>query len=520
MLLNDMLSRAVGLFGGEPALVHEDWRPTYRELDTRVKKLAAALQGLGLRQREHVAILSNNSTRYMETYLAIPEAGLVLSPINIRLAPPEAAFILNDGEIKALLIEREFLPLLNQIRGDLEMLEHVILMDGEGEDGVLGYEELVAAADPSRIEPPGWSEEEMAFLCYTGGTTGLPKGVMLSHRNVVAKCLHAIQLAEFNERMVWLHVSPMFHAADYWSCFAVSVVGGLHVFIDRFDPVRTLGLIEQHRVTHLLLVPTMINLIQDRPEARQTDLSSVQRILYGSAPMPVERLRTAIQLFGPVLQHLYGQTETAPFLTTTTLKGVDPDGTEAQQRRLLSCGQPVLGVELRIVDAEGRAVPTGQVGEIVARGPNVMSGYWKRPEETAATLRDGWIHTGDLAYMDEDQYVYILDRAKDMIITGGENVYSTEVEDVLYRHPAVQEAAVIGVPHETWGEAVQALVVLRAGGRAAPEELIAHCHELIAGYKCPKSVDFVEELPKSGAGKILKSELRRPYWEGQQRMVH
>ncbi|MEE8435193.1 MAG: long-chain-fatty-acid--CoA ligase [bacterium] len=530
MLLNDLITRAVQLFGDEPALVQNDTRMTYRELGLRVSKLAAGLQGLGLAPRERVAILSNNSFRYLETYLAIPEAGLVLSPINIRLAPLEVAFILNDGEIRALLVEREFLPLLDEIRGDLDQLEHVVLMDGpagEGTsgggmvgDGMVGYEELLQSADPPSLRPPEWDENEMVFLCYTGGTTGRPKGVMLSHRNVVAQCLHSIQLAEFNERTVWLHVSPMFHAADYWSCFAVSAVGGFHTFIEKFDPLRTLELIQQHRVTHLLLVPTMINLILESPGAGELDTSSVRRILYGSAPMPEARLKAAIELFGPVMQHLYGQTETAPFLTATTISGVHPEGTEAQRRRMMSCGQPILGLEVEVVDPEGNPVPPGGTGEIIARGPNVMLGYWNRPKETAAVLKNGWIHTGDIASIDEDRYIYILDRARDMIITGGENVHCPEVENILYKHPDVLDAAVIGIPDDTWGEAVKAIVVRAPGSGVNAEALISHCKESIAGFKCPRTIDFVDALPKSGVGKVLKHELRKPYWEGHTRAVH
>ena len=535
MLLNDLTTRAVQLFGDEPALVNNDTRMTYRELGLRVRKLAAGLQSLGLAPREHVAILSNNSFRYLETYLAIPEAGLVLSPINIRLAPPEVAFILNDGEIRALLVEREFLPLVEGIRGELHKLRHVVLMDGpagEGASGdgawgdgtwgsgMVGYEDLLQSADASSLRPPEWDENEMVFLCYTGGTTGRPKGVMLSHRNVAAQCLHTIQLAEFNERTIWLHVSPMFHAADYWSCFAVSAVGGFHTFIEKFDPLRTLELIQQHRVTHLLLVPTMINLILESAGAGKLDTSSVRRILYGAAPMPEARLRAAIELFGPVMQHLYGQTETAPFLTATTISGVHPEGTEAQRRRMMSCGQPILGVEVEVVGPEGDPVAPGAAGEIIARGPNVMLGYWNRPEETAAVLRNGWIHTGDIGSIDEDRYLYILDRAKDMIITGGENVYCPEVENVLYKHPGVLDAAVIGIPDDKWGEAVKAIVVRAPGSEINAEALISHCKESIAGFKCPSTVDFVDALPKSGVGKVLKQELRKPYWKDQPRAVH
>lgn len=520
MLIQDMLARAVRLFGGRPALVDGEVRLTYNELAERVGRLAAALQGLGLEHGDRVAVLAHNSFRYMEAYLAASPAGLALAPINTRLAPAETAFILNDGEIKALLIGRDFLPLLGEIRGQLQTVRHVVVFEGEPGPDALAYETLLESTDPQAIRPRAWNEDDMAFLCYTGGTTGLPKGVMLSQRNVVANARHTIQFAEYNERDVWLHASPMFHLADSWSCFALTVLGAFHVFMDRFEPGRALELIQQHRITATALVPTMVNLMLEHPEAAGSDLASLRRIIYGASPMPVERLKAAFRLFGPILQQVYGQTETSPYLTCTLIRDNDPEGGEAQVRRLASCGQEVLGVEVRVVDGEGRPVKPGEVGEIIARGPNIMLGYWKRPEETAKALVDGWIHTGDMATVDEEQYVYIVDRAKDTIVTGGENVYSTEVENTLYRHPAVLEAAVIAVPDEKWGEAVHALVVPRPGERVSADELIAHCRGLIAGFKCPKVVECLPELPKSGAGKILKNELRKPYWKGKERGVN
>ncbi len=544
MLLNDFLARAHRLYANLPALVDGDVRYTYGELNGRVYRLAAGLQSLGLQHGDHLAILGHNSHRYMEVYLATSVAGLVLSPLNTRLSPRETAFILEDAEIKALLVGREFLPLLAEIRGDLKRLEQVILLDGADSDGadsdgadsdgadsdgagedpyggeLTGYEELLSTADPGALKARDWKEDDMVYLCYTGGTTGFPKGVMLSQRNVVANVNHSIQTTELNERDVWLHVCPMFHAADYWSCFAFTGLGAFHVFQGKFDPKLTLELVEKYRVNVLMLVPTMINMVLELPDAGSHDLSCIRRVMYGASPMPVERLKLAFQLFGPNLQQFYGQTETSPFLTAMTMRGTVLEGSEQEVRRLASCGQELLGVEVRVVNGEGNPVQPGEVGEIAARGPNVMLGYWKRPEETAATLRGGWVHTGDMATVDEENYIFILDRAKDMIITGGENVFCPEVENVLYKHPEVVEAAVIGIPDEKWGEIVKGIVVLQQGAIVDESRLIEHCHQWIAGYKCPKSIDFTAALPKSGAGKILKSELRKPYWEGQERAVH
>jgi len=393
-------------------------------------------------------------------------------------------------------------------------------LGGEPSGDALGYDALLAGADPAAVQPRAWQEDDLAHLCYTGGTTGLPKGVMLSQRNVVSNILHAIQFSEYNERDVWLHAAPMFHLADSWACFAMSLLGAQHVFMEAFEPRHALELIQTHGVTASLWVPTMINAALALPDLERYDVSSMRRLVYGASPMPPERLRAAIGLFGNILQQAYGQSESSPFLTCTHLRTTNAHGDQRDIQRLASCGQEIVGVQVRVVDLDDKPVAPGEVGEIVARGPNVMLGYWKRPEETANALRDGWLHTGDLATVDEQQYVYIVDRAKDMIITGGENVYSTEVEAALYQHPAVLEAAVIGVPDDRWGEAVAAVVVLREGQQATGEDIIAHCRDLIATYKCPKRVEFLGALPKSGAGKILKSELRKPFWEGQQRMVH
>ena len=532
MFLHDMLERAARLWASAPAVCDGPVRLSYRELDARVRRLAAALQGLGLRHGEHIAVIAHNGFRYMEAYLAAALAGLVLAPINTRLNPRETAFILNDGQVRALLVGPACLPILQAMGSELETVGHAIVLDEALDDAARAagaaapavalhaYEALLAAADPATVRPRDWREDDLVHLCYTGGTTGRPKGVMLSQRNVVSNIGHAIQFSEFNDRDVWLHAAPMFHLADSWACFAMTLLGARHVFMPAFEPRRALELIAEERVTASLWVPTMINAALALRDLARYDVSSMRRLVYGASPMPPERLRAAIALFGNILLQAYGQTESSPFLTCTSLRTTDPNGSEADIRRLASCGQELVGVQVRVVDTDDRPVRPGAVGEIVARGPNVMLGYWQRPQETATALRGGWLHTGDLATVDDEQYITIVDRAKDMIISGGENVYSTEVESALYQHPAVLEAAVIGVPDERWGEAVTAIVVLREGRHADAQALIAHCHERIAAYKCPKRIAFLPALPKSGAGKILKAELRKPYWEGQARRVH
>lgn len=360
----------------------------------------------------------------------------------------------------------------------------------------------------------------MINLCYTGGTTGLPKGVMLSQRNVVANAQHIQMTFAFEEPDVWLHAAPMFHLADAWACYSVTAAGGAHAFLPAFAPEAFLQVVRDARVTATILVPTMINFVVNHPTVRDYDLSSLRALLFGASPMPTDRILAAREIFGPILAQAYGMTETAPLLTAQRIEWLDYDTPEGIER-LASCGRQVQGVAVRVVDENDVPVPPGGTGEIVARGPNVMLGYWNRAEETAAVLRDGWMHTGDVARIDEQGFIYIVDRSKDMIVSGGENVYTTETEGALYQHAAVLEAAVFGIPDERWGEAVHAAVVLREGATATETELVEHCHALIAGYKCPKSVEFHDTpLPKSGAGKILKTNLRAPWWEGYERGVN
>lgn len=521
MLLRDILSHAIKVNPDKVAIIDGDVRYTYRQAVERVHRFANALLSLGLKPGDNIAILANNSHRYWESYFVADIAGMPLAPLNTRLAAKEYEFILNDGEIKALILGPEFVGVYEQFKADVPGLRHVIHTHGPTPDGMLDYDTIVAAADPLTDSVRDWHEDDMIDLCYTGGTTGLPKGVMLTQRNVVSNAIHAIMIG-FGERDTWLHVAPMFHLADAWACYALTMVGGTHVFVPAFTPQATLGAIQEHRVTKTILVPTMINFVINYPETKNYDISSLDMVLYGASPMPVDRLLAGVKVFGPILLQAYGMTETAPLLTAWQKQWLNFEGSEADMKRLASCGREIPGVDVRVVDEKtGIDVKPGEVGEIIARGPNVMKGYWKRPEETSKALRNGYMHTGDLATIDAENFIYIVDRAKDMIISGGENIYSTEVENALYEHPAVLEAAVIGVPDEKWGEAVLAIVVPREGASPTEEEIIEHCRGLIAGYKCPKRVVVqAAPLPKSGPGKILKTELRKPFWEGETRNVH
>ncbi|MBE0609134.1 MAG: long-chain-fatty-acid--CoA ligase [Dehalococcoidia bacterium] len=521
MLVHDVLAHAVKLYPDKVALLDGDVRYTYRQTSERVHRLAAGLLGLGLKPGDNIGILANNSHRYWETYFTASVAGTPLAPLNIRLAAHELEFILNDGDIKALMLGPEYIGLYDQFKAKTPGIKHVVILNGELA-GAVDYEQLIASNEPLPGPAREWSENDMFNLCYTGGTTGLPKGVMLSQRNVVSNAQHAILTFAFSERDTWLHVAPMFHLADAWACYALTMVGGAHTFLGAFAPQACLEIIEHTKVTKTILVPTMINFLVNFPGLKNFDTSSLDLMLFGASPMPVDRLMAAKEALGPKLCQAYGMTETAPLLTAMKMEWTKYEGTEAETRRLASCGRQVSGVDVRVVDEEtGEDVKPGEVGEIIARGPNVMLGYWNRPEETAAALRGGYMHTGDLATVDAESFVFIVDRAKDMIISGGENVYSTEVENALYDHPDVLEAAVIGIPDERWGEAVLAVVVPKEGTNPTEHDIIEHCRGLIAGYKCPKQVVFQSTpLPKSGPGKILKTELRKPYWADKEKRVN
>ncbi|MFN0096413.1 MAG: long-chain-fatty-acid--CoA ligase [Dehalococcoidia bacterium] len=522
MLLRDILSHATKLYGNKTAIIDGDASYTYNEASERIHRLAAGLLSLGLQPGDHIAILANNSHRYFEAYFVADIAGMPLAPLNTRLAAAELEYILNHGEVKALLLGLEYQGLYDQFKAKTPAIKHVIGLNGAA-PGMIDYEDLLTQNAPLQGSVREWDDDDMLDLCYTGGTTGLPKGVMLSQRNVVSNAVHAATMLGVREDDSWLHVAPMFHLADAWACYTFTFMGARHVFIPGFTPQGTLEAIQNHKVTKSILVPTMINALVNFPGIGAYDVSSLNEMVYGASPMPVDRLLAAAKVFGPILTQGYGMTETAPLLTVMPYRWCDFRGVdEAANRRLASCGREIPGVDVRVVDPEtGKDVKPGEVGEVIARGPNVMLGYWRREDATAEALKRGYMHTGDLATVDEDNFIYIVDRSKDMIVSGGENVYSSEVENVIFTHPAVLEAAVIGAPDDRWGEIVLAIVVPKDGATVTEHEIIEHCRAQIAGYKCPKQVVIrAEPLPKSGPGKILKTELRKPYWEGRSRNVN
>jgi acyl-CoA synthetase (AMP-forming)/AMP-acid ligase II len=485
----------------------------------RVARLAGGLRRLGLAIGERAAILALNSDRYLEYFVAVPWAGGVVVPLNIRWSVAENVYSLNDCGASMLFVDDAFLAMAKGILAETPAIRAAVYMgNGAVPDGMVGYEQLIGQSSP--IADEARTGEDLAGIFYTGGTTGFPKGVMLPHRGLWASAMALIGAGVVDAGAKYLHAAPMFHLADGAMSMAGLQAGATHVFIPAFNPEHVLAAIERHRVTHTILVPTMIQMVVTHPKLAQTDVSSLRRMLYGASPITESLLVEALRAF-PKCEFFqgYGQTELSPL--TTVLRPEDHVVDGPQAVRLKSAGRACMCNEIEIVDANGVPVPHGTVGEIRAKGLNAMLGYWNKPKETAAALRDGWVYTGDAAYMDEEGYVFIVDRVKDMIVSGGENVYSAEVENAVTKHPAVAQCAVIGIPSERWGEAVHAIVVPKPGARATAEEIIAHCHALIANYKCPRSVSFrADPLPVSGAGKVLKRELRKPFWEGHARQVH
>ena len=493
-------------------------RLTFREVDERVNRLSSALAQLGVGRGDRVAILSLNCHQFYEFYYGVPQVGAVVVPINFRLPPHEVKYIVDHSGSRVVAVDQALLPVIETIRASLDSVEHFILMGDEPCEGYISYEELLAGGTAA-FDAPEVNNEELLGLFYTSGTTGEPKGVMLSHRNMLANIANSEGVYNYLPTDIYLHAAPMFHLADGAAVFTHTANGATQAFIPRFEPRHVLETISRERISLLLLVPTMINFLLHQPDIDSYDLSSLRHMTYGASPIAPDLLRRAMKVFDCSFGQGYGLTEASPLLTVLTADDHLTPGA-AGERRLASCGKPVAGVDVRVVKEDGSDVKPGEVGEIIARGPNIMLGYWKRPEDTENVLRENWLHTGDLATVDEDGYIYLVDRKKDMIVTGGENVFSTEVEAVLYAHPSVKEAAVIPIPDEDWGEAVHACIVLGDGKQATVEELLEFCRDRLANYKVPRSIEFIDgELPKGGTGKILKKQLRERYWKDQARGI-
>ena len=492
------LTRALTIAPGACAVVCQDRRRTFAELGSRCRRLAGAMRALGLAPGDRVGVIALNSDRYLELYLGLPAAGYVLVPVNSRLAAAEMRAILDDAGVRMVFTDARYPGVAGGPRS-------LTIPDD--------YEDLIASADEVPLGD-GVAENDLAALFDTSGTTGAAKGAMHTHRSLVSSALHFMATWPFDGQTRWLVASPMFHTGGILATLATVWAGGTHVIMPRFDPQLAVDLIERESITHTLLVPTMLAAAAGAQLARPRDVSTLRYLSHGASPISSETLRRTREAFpGAELLHVYGTTETTPI--TTLL----PHEERILDTPLIrSCGRPAVGVEMRIVDDAMAGLPPGAIGQLTVRSPSVMAGYWRKPEATAEVMRGDWYLTGDLGYMDEESHVFLVDRAKDMIVSGGENIYSTEVEDALGSYPGVQEVAVFGVPDPRWGEAVYAVVF--SSQQVTAEELAAHCRERIAGFKVPRRIEVCTgPLPKSAAGKILKRKLREPHWAGQHAQI-
>jgi acyl-CoA synthetase (AMP-forming)/AMP-acid ligase II len=489
-----------------------DYHGTFAEHGNRVLRLADAMRTeLRIQRSDRYAVMSANSHQYLELYHAGFLGAGIINPLNLRLAGSELQFILADSGCEVVFVDtlfaEHFARNIAAVRDDLP-LRHVVLMGDGDVPHDLSYEDLIAAGRP--LEPAEPEEDDPVVLMYTGGTTGRAKGVLLDQRAEALNLYHIGMTVGFSDSRCYLHQTPMFHAASMGAVLGLPTTGGTSVFVPLFEPAQVMDLIERYQVDWTVMVPTMIAMLFDHPDFRPDRLASLKDLVYGASPMPSGLLDRVLALLpGTALWQGYGMTECSSVLTFLT----DEDH-RAGGPRLRSAGRPMIGVNITIHDKDGNVLPTGQDGEVCARAGNFMQRYWNRPQETDEVFRGGWYRTGDEGHLDADGYVYLVDRVKDMIVTGGENVYSVEVENALSTHPAVEQVAVIGIPHPTWGEQVHAIVVLRPDAKVTAEELQEHARSTIANYKVPKSVEFrTEPIPLSGALKPLKRDLRRPYWE-------
>lgn len=479
---------------------------SWSALEARIARLAGGLQGRGLVRTGRVAILAFNSASYLEALYAVPWAGGIVVPLNTRLAAPELAYQLADSEAAVLLFDAAHEMMARQLKQTLPQLRLIRLDSSLERSDLLNWDDL--AAESAAVADTEIGDSDLAGIFYTGGTTGRAKGVALTHGNILHNVANLMPHFRFGPDTRGLHAAPMFHIADSLGIYGITMAGGQHFFVPKFDAAQVLDAIEAEGINFIILVPTMVKMLLDAPEFEPRRLRSLTDLFYGGSTMPAPVLKRALtQLPGLRFHQGYGLTETAP--TATYLSPEQHRAVLAGRIRSGTAGQQVYSVDVAIMDGQGSPLPANTAGEICVKGPTVMRGYWRKPEATADAFFGDWFRTGDIGHLDEDGFLTVVDRVKDMIISGGENVYSAEVESVLLEHAAVLECAVIGVPNERWGEAVHAVIRLRPGMAATPADLLAHCRARLAGYKCPRSFSFRDApLPLSGAGKILKSALR------------
>jgi len=524
----DFLQRALTVHADKVAIVSGDLRLTYRQFGERVFAWANLMRSLGVEKGDRVAILMPNSHRILEAFFGTPLLGSILMPLNFRLIPDDFEYILNHGGAKVLIIEEELAHLIEPIRHNLSAIEHFIAARDDGAittDGWQDYETLLAAASTTKATPAEIDENEPSALLYTSGTTGRPKGVMLTHRNLYMNAMNSICEFGIREDDVYLHTLAQFHCNGWGIPYAVTGMGGTHVIIRKFEPAEFFRLMQEEQITFACMPPTMINMALNHAldDAAIAALPKAVRIgTAGSAP-PMATIQGAQERFNWRVIQIYGLTETSPFLTVSKIKPTMQDWSDDDKLRVQTkTGYPMIGVDIRVVGEDGNDIAPdgGEVGEVIARSNVVMAGYWQQADATNAVIVDGWFHTGDMALIDSEGFIEVVDRKKDLIISGGENISSIEVEGLLYKHPAVLEAAIIAAPDERWGEVPVGAVVLKPGAEATEAELIEFCRERLAHFKCPKKIAFIEALPRTATGKIQKNLLREKFWSGQTKRIN
>jgi len=511
----EFLNIATAICPDKEAIIFEGRRYTFSQLNERVNRLANGLAELGVKQGDRVALVQVNCNQCVETYFAVAKLGAIYVPLNFRAKGEEITYMMNTAEVHTLFAGDRYVDLINSIRPQLNTVQHYIAIDGK-QDGMLYYEDIISSSSADEMIAE-IEDDDTTILMYTAGTTGFPKGVMLSHNSFSLYVLENVTPADPSADERNILTVPLYHVAGIQAMMA-AIYGGRTLVMERqFEPGEWMGLVENEKVNRAMMVPTMLKQLLDHPDFSKHDLNSLRVITYGAAPMPLPVIKKALEVFpGVSFINAFGQTETASTITSLSPEDHNITGSEEEKekklRRLTSIGKPMSDVEMKVIDEDGHELSTGEVGEIVARGPRVMSGYWKDAEKTSKTIdKDGWVHTGDIGYMDEDGYFFLAGRATDMIIRAGENISPEEVEGVIHSHPRVSECAVIGIPDELWGEEPMAIVVLKEGQQATPEELMEHCRANLASYKRPRSVVFVDSLPRNPLGKVLKRELRRKY---------
>ena len=509
----DPIRHHASVRGDKAALIFEGRETTYGQLDQRSRQIANGLIKAGVKPGERIAILAKNIDLFFEIYYGATKAGAVLVPINYRLAAPEVAFVLNDAGARMLFVADEYYDLVAGVEDDLNSVAQIIALHG-GHDSWRSHADWRDDHDSTDPKREG-SAVETALQPYSSGTTGSPKGVEMTHDNFISFVPHALaDWGGWEVDDVSLVAMPLYHVGGCVWGFVGLYVGATNILLPEVDPPVVLKAIETYRITQVFFVPAVIQFLLQTPGAAETDVSSVRSVLYGASPITQNVLKRALEMFDCGFAQLYGLTETSGAVTYLAFE--DHDGSA----KMKSCGKPMRASKVRVVDENDLDCPPGQVGEIIMAGSQIMKGYWNLPEETAKAIRNGCFYSGDAGYFDEDGYLYIHDRVKDMIVSGGENIYPAEIESALSGLEGIADLAVIGVPDDKWGEAVKAVVVCAPDADLSEDQIIAYARTQIAGYKIPRSVDFIDELPRNPSGKILKRELRKPYWQGQERQVN